>query len=127
MAGNVNKRKLHPDHLAAFVCRDPHTSPAIWLTCWAADCKLKLSKRRAEPIGAREFPVPTNKFPVRAKNFPVHGRTGNCVQRTGTAARIDAEERQMGGRAEKFSQIPCSFPCSQGIRGWRPVRPARIA
>ena len=29
--------------------------------------------------------------PCRARKFPVHGRTGNCLQRTGTAARIDAE------------------------------------
>ena len=39
-----------------------------------------------KPIKGGQFPVPTDEFPVRAKKLPVPYRTGNCVQRTGTAA-----------------------------------------
>jgi hypothetical protein len=54
-----------------------------------------------------------------ARKFRVPNRTGNLPQRVGIAERIDVRVPETGSKAAEILQIPCYFPCWQGIRGSR--------
>jgi hypothetical protein len=46
-------------------------------------------------IREKEFPDPSKKFPVPRKKFPVISGTGNLLQHTEIAARIDVESARI--------------------------------
>jgi hypothetical protein len=50
-----------------------------------------------------------------AKKLRVPNRTGNLPQRIGIAERIDVKLAEKGARMAENLQIPCYFPCWQGI------------
>jgi hypothetical protein len=60
-----------------------------------------------KPIREKEFPVSTDEFPVRAKKFPVPMASGNLLQHTEIAARIDGKSAGIAAFAWNFFKIPC--------------------
>ena len=72
----------------------------------------------------RQFPVPRHEFPVRRNKFPVPCCAGNLAP---SHWNCRANGRRTSSKLPGNPQIPCYFPCFQGIPGSRPIDAIKIS